>query len=1212
MSCPFKHQEINLQRTPAIVEEPLKTKIIVVAFFGQSLEKDGVVIRPLDHWDLQDMKEQCGRRLNIPAYERIEFCNEEGAKIDSFTSLIQGSVAYIKGNEACHRKIPVPPTSIFLGTIPQLMPDFPKSMKDYFEEYDSPILEIYYLSTKVISTNHPSIAELFAQESEYFTKKVAQPFEEVKEIGGDGLFTTSSDEKVWKLAHKLLVPAFSSTSMKAYTQEMGQLALKMVGVLNEFETDEPFVVTDWMTRITFETIGKVGFGYDFGLVESKDCPLHPFIDAMAFCMGQLDPRTSRSKYWKKLPIWSNFKFDENMAYMRSVVDEVVTQRKKAPVEDGSLSDLLGFMLEARDKSTGEKLSDDLIRDQVVTFLIAGHETTSNTLSWCLYLLARHPVILHKVLQEIVNAGITGEEPPTGAQVSKLKYLGQVLKETLRMYPPVSSVQKYCTKDCVLPFGYRVEKDTVVEISIYPLHYNAGIWPEPEIFNPDRFSAAEEANRSPYAWLPFSSGPRACIGMQFALQEAKIILAVLLMKFEFHLKDDKPVYYDLAAPTLKPENLFMTVTPRTELPETTTHSPAETYTPKTELTTPLIARQLSSSTKLPKLIVLFGSDMGLSEEYANKLAKDASDLGFKDTQVLPMDEWEVLGSGSYQEDEAQDDSEKPVLFIITSTYNGLPPDNAREFDKFISAKREASVKPLNGLRYAVFGCGNKQWRTYQAFPSKVNGALARLGADQIFPIGAGNADGDIDADFAQWIAQMCVSLLGDLGMEGSGLNQLTSISTQDPTTGVSLKYLSPENHDEARLARNNINQSPQARVVTNSELQNFEKSRRSTRHIEIELPEDATYNAGDHLEILPANDADLVEAVALSFGYALDAVFEVDIDRSKSKNLSPRSLAAVIKGPCTVKNALMHYADLSAAPSRHFIEVCVSAISAEHPELEKAYLEEICQIGEEGNRSYASFIEENRNLLQLLQNYPMIRRLDFLAFLCGIPVMAKRRYSIASSPYVSKNVAHLCVGVVEETGSDNVVHKGLCSNFLARAERGMPLYASIKPAKEVFHLPEDPTIPVIMVCAGTGIAPFRGFLQERQYHRFKSVKNGGQSTTHLFFGCRSPEYDLIYKEELEAFVADGTLDELHLTFSRVGNVKKYVQHELLSSASMVWDLIHNQKGSLYVCGSASGMAKDVVLTLTSIIIQIGGIGPQEAAEYFQALQRAGRFNEDVWG
>ncbi|KAK9693388.1 hypothetical protein K7432_013940 [Basidiobolus ranarum] len=1217
--CPFKQADTkqeSVENTTAGNAEAgissTKRKTIVVAFSGQDIEKSGVVVRLQTNWDLDDVKQDCGEKLSISGYNQIEFYNEEGEKINSLSQLMDNDVVYIPGNDSCHQEIPTPPTSIFFGTLPQLLPDTPGSLRRLYKEYKTPILQIYIFSTKVIATNHPSIAEVIAQESEYFTKKMVLPFAELKAIGGEGLFTTNTDEKVWKLAHKILIPAFSNSSMKTYAEEMGQLALKLCNVLGSFKPDESFLVTDWMTRITFETIGMVGFGYDFKVLDSRDSPLHPFIEAMSYCLTETKKRTSRSQYWKKLPISSNHKFDRMMDLMKDTVDEVITRRKKDAAQNKTSNDLLSYMLEASDKSTGEKLTDNVIRDEVVTLLIAGHETTSNTLSWCLYLLARHPAVLKKVIQEIVNVGINDKEPPTISQVSKLKYTNQVLKETLRMYPPVSSLQKYCIKDCILPLGYKIEKDTVAQINIYSLHYNPDFWPEPEVFNPDRFSSAEESKRHPYAWLPFSSGPRACLGTQFALQEAKIVLATMLRRFEFHLMDNKPVLYATNSAALKPENFYMRITRRTELPESTSESPSDSSTPRTELTTPLIAKPLSSNVVPPKLTVLFGSNMGLSEEYANKITKYAIELGFKEVEISPLDEWSVLKAGRYEEQEVKDPNEIPIILVVTSTYNGLPPDNAKDFDRFISVKRDESDKPLKGLRYTVFGCGNKQWRTYQVFPGKVNEALERLGADQIFPVGAGDADGDIDADFSEWIAKLYASLLADLGMEGSGLNLLGTTTSQDPTVGINLQYITPNCTKEVDIAKSNIGNMPQAQLVENKELQVTEKSHRSTRHLEIELPEGTNYSAGDHLEIAPENRASLVEEIAMAFGYALDAVFEVKIDSSVNSSISSRSLAAVIKGPCTIRNALTYYADLLAVPSRQFLGVCVSVISEEYPELEKRYLEGICQTGEEGNKIYAEFAKQNRTLLDLIHNYPMIKKLDFLAFLCAMPVMSKRRYSIASSPLVTKNIAHICVAVVEDSGFENKIYPGLCSSFLANSQPGVAICAHVKPTKDIFHLPEDPTIPVIMACAGTGIAPFRGFLQERQCDGLKSIQKGGRSTTHLFFGCRSPEHDFIYRDELEGFESDGTLDKLHLAFSRVGGSRKYVQHELLASASLVWDLLHNQKGAFYVCGSASGMAKDVASTLITIIQQIGGMNDQEAKQYFQELQENGKYNEDVWG
>ncbi|KAK9721087.1 hypothetical protein K7432_003692 [Basidiobolus ranarum] len=1191
----------------------VESKIIVVAFSGEDETTNGIIVRIQPDGSLEDVRRECGERMNIPRHEDIEFQDKNGETINSYEHLAFQDTVYVIISGSTGREIATPPTVPLFGTLPHLLPDIVGSISKFFKEFDSPLLQMYNFQTRSLVTNHPDIAELFAQESEYFTKKITLPFAEVKAIGGDGLFTTSSDEEIWKLGHKLLIPAFSATAMKAYGNEMAMLAKKLVNVIEAISSEpEPVLISPWMTKITFETIGRVGFGFDFGLLESKDATIHPFIDAMSFCLREIRTRATRSQYWKMLPIWSNYQFDRMMQLMKDTVDDVIIQRKNSPEAQDSSKDLLGFMLNARDKATGQSLSDEVIRDQVVTFLIAGHETTSNTLSWCLYCLARHPAVLQKVLQEIANAGITDDELPTVLQISHLKYLSQVLKETLRMYPPLASIQKYCVQDCKLPFGYTIEQGTVATINIYALHHNPHTWSDPEVFNPDRFSSSEESKRSRYSWLPFSTGPRACIGMQFALQEAKIILAMLLKKFEFQLPDDKPVHYDITAGNIiKPKDLYFNISHRTTFPTATTQPPSESSTPLTQLSSVLSLPSLPADIKLPKFTVLFGSNMGLSEEYANKVASNARNLGFKEINVTSLDDWEVLHSGKHQSSDNEDVKNKPIVLVITSTYNGLPPDNAVQFDKFISTHREVDQMPLSGLRYAVFGCGNIQWRTYQAFPKKINDRLEYLGAEQLFPAGAGNADADIDADFTEWLARFYASLLADFGLDGTSLSSITTTTSSNPTEGVTLKYLSPESQAQHEHPVD-VKKTELSTIRENIELQQIEKSKRSTRHLEIELPKDQQYNTGDHLEIAPENDSELVEEVAITLGYALDAVFEVEIENPSNSGLSSRSLAANLKGPCTIRDALTYYADLQAAPSRQFIGVCVSAIADSYPELEKKYLETMCQTGESSNEVYANFIKKNRCLLDLLQNYPMIKKLDFLSFLCAMPVMAKRRYSIASCSQIYKNIAHICVGVTEDIGFENKKYTGLCSGYLSKCTSGKPIHANVRSVKDIFHLPEDPTVPVIMVCAGTGIAPFRGFLQERRLKGCKSISKGGVSSTYLFFGCRSPDYDFIYNKELEEFVEEGTLDKLTVAFSRVGDPKKYVQHQLLASAALVWDVLHNKKGSFYLCGSASGMAKDVSTTMISIFEQVGGLNIEEAGKYLEQLQQNGKYNEDVWG
>lgn len=245
---------------------------------------------------------------------------------------------------------------------------------------------------------------------------------------------------------------------------MGVIGQQTITLLEQFSSDEPVDILHWTTNLTFETIGKVGFGYgklmigiviaqfritnisliDFHLLDDRNAENHPFIDAMGYCMKQAFARSTQAKLLKHLPLETNRRFDRSLNLMHSIVDEVIKQRKSGPEATDINKDLLGYMLNARDEHN-LGLSDENIRDQVITFLIAGHETTSNTLAWTLYELSRHPEIEQKILQEIVNLGITHDTLPTSEQSSSMKYTYQVLKETLRMYSPLRALGKYCKK-----------------------------------------------------------------------------------------------------------------------------------------------------------------------------------------------------------------------------------------------------------------------------------------------------------------------------------------------------------------------------------------------------------------------------------------------------------------------------------------------------------------------------------------------------------------------------------------------------------------------------------------------------------------------------------------------------------------------------------------------------------------------------------------------
>ncbi|KAI9287391.1 cytochrome P450, partial [Umbelopsis sp. AD052] len=1191
----------------------MSKKLLIAAIKGtDNIENDGVIVRFSTGASMDTLRSLIADKLGIATgYQDLILEDDNGKVLSGIDHARQQQVIYV--NLKNQVKLPAVPkhTLPYFGNLYDMLPDIQASWRRLFEEY-GPVVKVNMLGSEMIGTNDPAVAELFVKESEYFTKKIYGGLSEVKAFGGQGLFTTNSDDMDWKLAHELLMPAFSPRAIKAYQLEMSLIGQTTIKLLEQFSPDESVEILHWTTNLTFETIGKVGFGYDFHLLDDRNAKNHPFIEAMGYCMKQSFTRMMQAKVMKYLPVESNRRFEESLKLMHTIVDDVIRQRKNGPEAKEKDKDLLGFMLNARDEND-LGLTDKNIRDQVITFLIAGHETTSNTLAWTLYELSRHPEIEEKILQEIVNLGITHDGLPTSEQSSGMKYTYQVLKETLRMYSPLRALGKYCKKDIVVPGGYQIKEGDHVNVDLNALHHNPKIYPNPDEFDPSRWTPEEEQKRSRFAWLPFSTGPRACIGMALALQEAKTILGMLLHRFRF-VYDGPPITYDPKAATIRPFNLFMKILPREHLPSPTADSrltppgsPAQTKIPQAAMPT---AATNVGTVPLPPVTFLFGTQTGTAQDYASQLAGQAKSFGFKNIKVCDMDKWEVLESGKYNGPKGSNDPRELVV-ICTATYNGSPPDSAEKFDKFISDTSKDKDHPMEGLLYTVFGLGNKNWRTYQQFPIKCDNRLDELGAERFFDLGSGDADKDMDADFHEWCAHFWFHTLKYFGVATN--SEPTSLvpspsKSEDPADKLEIQFIQISEAAKWNNASKNINGEYSAEITANSELQNVELSKRSTRLIEIDISklqspdtDKHRYLAGDHLEILPENSDVDVEKVALGFGFILDSVFEItNVDIT---TVSSRSLAATIKGPCTVRNALKYYADIYSAPSRYLLAYFAARLQKTHPDVAATFSDVIIP-GDKGQAAYTEFVKKHRNLLDLQRNYPLTE-FRLKEFLCAVTVMQPRRYSIASSPLKNKDCAHLAVGVVDDV-LNNRHCPGLTSGYLAKVHLPCPLRARIKSSKSSFCLPSDEKTPIIMIAAGTGVSPFVGFLQEREV-----LKSNAEA--HLFFGCRHPDQDFIYRDVFEGYEKTGVITKLYPAFSRYGedNPRKYVQHQIMANAGAIWKLL-SQGAVIYVCG-AGIMSRDVRRTFELMAKSFGGAKTdEEATKLLNDLMSSGRYNEDVWG
>ena len=392
-----------------------------------------------------------------------------------------------------------------------------------------------------------------------FVKSTNPEIFKIREIAGDGLFTARNEEPNWKSARNVLNPAFNRGAMQAYFPTMFAIAQELIQECKR-QMDKEVDVTKMFTKATLSMIGQVGFGYSFGKLSAKKP--HPFVQAMNYGLGYI-------YYYVVLPpifrfiifLFKNLKYKKSITFMYNIVDQVLQYRKGLLLDKNSekkeFTDILDRMLTTLDSETGKYLSEENVRYQIITFLIAGHETTSGLLSFTFYLLAKHQEVLKKVQQEISDVlGDDLKQEPSYEQILSLKYIQQVLKESLRLYPTAPAIFRTPIEDTTIGNRYKVPKDKTVWLSLFVLHRDKKIWgPNPEKFDPDRFSLENKSSIPAHAYRPFGTGPRSCIGQSFTITEATLLIALILRQFTISVSSDYELSIDQTV-TIKPKNFFL--------------------------------------------------------------------------------------------------------------------------------------------------------------------------------------------------------------------------------------------------------------------------------------------------------------------------------------------------------------------------------------------------------------------------------------------------------------------------------------------------------------------------------------------------------------------------------------------------------------------------------------------------------------------------------
>ncbi|MET8028523.1 bifunctional cytochrome P450/NADPH--P450 reductase [Streptomyces avermitilis] len=1052
-----------------------------------------------------------------------------------------------------------------LGHTPQIPSTNPV---EYFGELSKQFPEGIYgmdiAGIEQVFVSDPDLVAEVCDETRFYKQIEKTPLHHVRDFTGAGLFTAHQHEEEWGMAHRILLPAFSQRAMKGYYGQMLEIAQNLVGKWERKE-GRPVNITDDYTRLTLDTIALSGFGYRFDSFAEED--LHPFLNAL------LEALVESLRRSQELPVMTKFRkaddkrYRENIQLMRDLVEKVIKDRRegKGTAED----DLLGLMLAATDPETGKGLDDDNVRDQVVTFLIAGHETTSGLLSFATYSLMRNPHILAQAYAE-VDRLLPGDTVPDYDTIMQMDVIPRILEETLRLWAPIPMIGKSPLKDTVIGGCYQLKKGAQVNILEGPLHTHPKAWERPEEFDIDRWLPENRVNHHPHAYKPFGNGVRACIGRQFALTEARLALALVLQKFKFSDMTDYKMDVREAL-TRKPDDFKLVVRRRQEH-QRTVFGAADPQTGDTQAHTAVSGVGVN-------LTVAYGSSLGSCEDLARTIADRGERSGFGTTMV-GLDE---LGDNLPTEG---------LLVVVASSYNGKAPDNAQRFDDMLTAGLPEGS--LSHVRFALLGAGNTQWvATYQAFPKRIEEGLLAAGAAPFIERGIADAAGDFDGMATRWTDTLWTTLAeeyaADTSDESGPRYQVQLLTEADVRPAI----VSEQAYALTVVANEEL-------VADATGLWDFgiEPPRPSAKSITIELPEGVTYDTGNHLAVFAKNEPALVNRALARLGVDRDQVLRLDQPAGGRTHLP-------VGTPVTAGLLLTEFLELQDVATRTQVRIL-----AEHTECPwtRPQLQAYTADTEEAEERYQNEILGKRvSVLGLLERFPAVE-LPLAVFLEMTGPIRPRFYSISSSPLADPRHVRLTVGLLEGPAlSGDGQYRGTCSSYIAGLEPGDVFYGYVRVPSPTFAPPADPATPLILIGPGTGIAPLRGFLEERARQHANGTQIG---LSQVFVGCRHPEHDYFYRDEMEMWALSG-IAQVHTAFSAVpGHPARFVQNAIANSSSTVWQALRDG-AYIYVCGDGRRMAPAVREALAAIYREHTGGDDEAAQQWLAQLEADERYQQDVF-
>jgi cytochrome P450 / NADPH-cytochrome P450 reductase len=1105
---------------------------------------------------------------------------------------------------------------------------------------------------RLVVVSDAELLDEVAANTEQFGKRVEEInfFTQLSNSRGTGI-SVIGDGEHYEQIRRVMLPWYSPQHQRTQLERMKDQARKLVAAWAALPAGQPLDARTWMERYTLEVSGRGACAYDFGLLEGSGDP-HPFAAAVPASTKESILRVAEPR-----PDFTLFagraRRERIKAYRRHntelfrTADALVRARvHTAPL--GQQTDLLSRLLTTPDPETGQFLDHQTVRDQILMHLSNGFNGPSITGAWLAYILATRPDVEEKVLAEI--DGITGGDPGYDLQyddLAALTYTTRVIKETLRIYPPLPVTIRRSLKDGTLG-RYRVRKGDIILVGSLAAQRDPRYWgPDPDRFDPDQFTPEKIASRPRHAMIPFSIGKRQCMAQEVTFMMLRVVLFEIGKHYRLRPAPGATVTKNTVVST-KPAAVPVVLLPRPsdehpQTPAVVRERPAGSVPGSAPAgasdSAPGRAPDWGEPTEIPAasayrhLVIAYGSNFGANKELAERFAERSGFYGYT-SDVITLNE--LAGSPPR--------TQPWLLVVMTSTYTSNPPSNAVAFKSWLE-HTEPGHATWRNCRYLVWGLGNSQWNAFLEFPRYVQAKLAELGAAPL----AGFAHADVGvprwerrhADWNSSVWPVLLKLSGAQPTRAAAARDAAEKAAAGALTGTdsnsamerSLYGNDPAPEQAARpmgvtsimhimssgSRRSDTGPQPrvllapmiltnavgmdtvEARAVAFRELQAAGSPRR-TRHIEISLPPGVTYQVGDHLGVCPKNDEEQVERLARHLGAVPDGLFR-----------APRTLYvhAVPKGVVLqVRNVLTNLVEIAGRPPVPLLDLLLE--KADDP-AERSRLAEIREVlrTPDGPASAlrAAIDAGGYDVLRLLDEFRSAA-LNIFEFLQVAQPLRPRYYSTSSSPRIhGQGAAHVTVGLqaAPVPGRPGRDFRGVSSHYLHLLREGDRLNVFVDSAAR-FRLQEDGTKPMIFVSAGTGFAPMRAFLWERLAMKRAGVPLGEAA---LFNGIRSRQLDYIYRDEIEQFAAAGVLDDVQIAASREpAGGRDYVQDRIREQGALVWRLV-TSGGYVYVCGSTP--VRDAVrAAFVEVSMQQGRLSRERAEAYLHELEATAHYRPDLWG